>query len=160
VLIKLLNAIKKEREEKELLQNQIKKDKPKVIFANAVSESDETISIGDLAKILSGNGLHVGQNRLFEQMRMYGFLIKRGKSKDVPTQLSMDLNLLKLVETAYLRPNGRITISKITKVTGYGQQYFVNFFANKNCTLNKSRVQNTLFEEFNQQEVGEENADQ
>lgn len=125
--IKVLTALKAEREEKERLQVQVKEDKPKVVFANAVSVSDGTILIGELAKILKGNGFDIGQNRLFERLRQEGFLIKRkGTDYNAPTQMAMELGLFKVKETAITHSDGHVTISKTTKVTGKGQQYFIN----------------------------------
>ena len=127
--IKLLTALKEERQEKERLQLQVAQDKPKVVFADAVSVSDGTILIGELAKILKGNGIEIGQNRLFERLRQDGFLIKRkGTDYNAPTQKAMELGLFKVKETAITHSDGHVTISKTTKVTGKGQQYFVNYF--------------------------------
>ncbi|GHU24889.1 hypothetical protein FACS189472_17960 [Alphaproteobacteria bacterium] len=104
VLIDMLNAIKKEREEKEQLQNKIDDDKPKVVFANAVSATKDTILIRDLAKILKGNGIEIGEKRLFEQLRRNGFLIKKdGADFNSPTQKSMELGLFTLTENVIER---------------------------------------------------------
>lgn len=127
--IKVLTALKEERQAKERLQHQAEVDKPKVVFADAVSVSDGTILIGELAKILKGNGIEIGQNRLFERLRQDGFLIKRkGTDYNAPTQKAMELGLFKVKETAITHSDGHVTISKTTKVTGKGQQYFVNYF--------------------------------
>ncbi|WP_128426308.1 phage antirepressor [Gudongella oleilytica] len=129
VWIKVLTALKEERQAKERLQLQTEVDKPKVVFADAVSVSDGTILIGELAKILKGNGIDIGQNRLFERLRQDGFLIKRkGTDYNAPTQKAMELGLFKVKETAITHSDGHVTISKTTKVTGKGQQYFVNYF--------------------------------
>lgn len=129
--IKLLTALKEERQEKEHLQLQAAEDKPKVVFADAVSVSDGTILIGELAKILKGNGMDIGQNRLFERLRQDGFLIKRkGTDYNAPTQKAMELGLFRVKETAITHSDGHVTISKTTKVTGKGQQYFINYFLN------------------------------
>ncbi|MDT8900248.1 phage antirepressor [Anaeroselena agilis] len=127
--IQLLTTLKQERQEKARLQLQAVEDKPKVVFADAVSVSDGTILIGELAKILKGNGVDIGQNRLFERLRQDGFLIKRkGTDYNAPTQRSMELGLFRVKETAITHSDGHVTISKTTKVTGKGQQYFVNYF--------------------------------
>jgi len=127
--IKLLTALKTERQEKERLQIQSEQDKPKVVFADAVTVSDTAILIGELAKILKGNGIDIGQNRLFERLRQEGFLIKRkGTDYNAPTQIAMELGLFKVKETAITHSDGHVTISKTTKVTGKGQQYFINRF--------------------------------
>ena len=127
--IKVLTALKEERQAKERLQLQAEADKPKVVFADAVSVSDGTILIGELAKILKGNGIEIGQNRLFERLRQDGYLIKRkGTDYNAPTQKAMELGLFKVKETAITHSDGHVTISKTTKVTGKGQQYFINYF--------------------------------
>lgn len=130
--VKLIRTLQQERQEKELLQNQIERDKPKVIFADAVAASESDVLIGELAKILKGNGIEVGQNRLFERLRRDGFLIKRrGLDYNAPTQRAMDLGLFKIKETSITHSDGHISISKTTKVTGKGQQFFVNYFLSK-----------------------------
>jgi anti-repressor protein len=127
--IKVLTALKEERAAKERLQLEAIENKPKVIFADAVSVSEGTILIGELAKILKGNGIEIGQNRLFERLRQDGYLIKRkGTDYNAPTQRAMELGLFKVKETAITHSDGHVTISKTTKVTGKGQQYFINLF--------------------------------
>lgn len=92
--IKLIRTLQQERREKFILQDQIKKDKPKVIFCDAVAASDSDILIGEMAKVLRGNGVDIGQNRLFERLRKEGFLIRRkGSDHNIPTQKSMNLGL-------------------------------------------------------------------
>ncbi len=135
--IKVLTALKEERAAKERLQIQAEEDKPKVVFADAVSVSDGAILIGELAKILKGNGVEIGQNRLFEKLRQDGYLIKRqGTDYNAPTQRAMELGLFKVKETAITHSDGHVTISKTTKVTGKGQQYFINLFLGKGVTEN------------------------
>ena len=127
--IKVLTALKDERAAKERLQLEAAKNEPKVVFADAVSVSSGTILIGELAKILKGNGIEIGQNRLFEKLRQDGYLIKRqGTDYNAPTQRAMELGLFKVKETAITHSDGHVTISKTTKVTGKGQQYFINLF--------------------------------
>ena len=125
--IKVLTALKDERIAKERLQLEAVKNEPKVVFADAVSVSSGTILIGELAKILKGNGIEIGQNRLFEKLRQDGYLIKRqGTDYNAPTQRAMELGLFRVKETAITHSDGHVTISKTTKVTGKGQQYFIN----------------------------------
>ena len=125
--IKVLTALKDERTAKERLQLEAAQNEPKVVFADAVSVSSGTILIGELAKILKGNGIEIGQNRLFEKLRQDGYLIKRqGTDYNAPTQRAMELGLFKVKETAITHSDGHVTISKTTKVTGKGQQYFIN----------------------------------
>ncbi len=135
--IKVLTALKEERTAKERLQLEATENKPKVIFADAVSVSDGTILIGELAKILKGNGIEIGQNRLFEKLRQDGYLIKRkGTDYNAPTQKAMELGLFRVKETAITHSDGHVTISKTTKVTGKGQQYFINLFLGRGVINN------------------------
>lgn len=105
----------------------VEAQRPKVIFADAVSASDTDILIGDLAKLLNQNGHNIGQNRLFERLRKEGYLISRkGNSYNTPTQKAMELGLFRIKETAITHVDGRTTINKTPKVTGKGQLYFIN----------------------------------
>lgn len=111
------------------LEAQIEADKPKVLFANAVSASQTSILVGDLAKLISQNGFKIGANRLFAWLRDNSYLIKRrGNSWNMPTQRSMDMKLFEIKETTVTHADGHISISKTVKVTGKGQQYFINKF--------------------------------
>lgn len=103
--------------------------KPKALFADAVATSKQSILIGELAKVLKGNGVKgMGQNRLFGWMRENGYLMKRGGHKNMPTQKAMELGLFEVKETSVTHSDGHVTISMTPKVTGKGQQYFVNKF--------------------------------
>ena len=105
----------------------LEEQKPKVIFADAVAASKSTILIGELAKILKANGLDTGQNRLFELLRRDGYLINRkGTDYNMPTQKSMDLGLMVIKESVINQPDGSIRVNKTPKITGKGQQYFIN----------------------------------
>ena len=111
---------------------QIAEMQPKVIFADAVSGSSHTILIGELAKILRQNGVDTGQKRLFETLRNEGYLVRRkGSDYNMPTQRSMELGLFEIKETAVCHSSGHTTVSKTPKVTGKGQQYFLNRFLHK-----------------------------
>ena len=106
---------------------------PKALFADSVAASHTTILIGELAKILRGNGINIGANRLFQWMRDQGYLISRkGTDYNMPTQRSMNLGLFKIKESTITHSNGSVSISKTTKVTGKGQQYFINKFMKMN----------------------------
>lgn len=107
---------------------QIERMKPKEIFADAVAASHTSILIGELAKLLKQNGVETGQRRLFTWMRDNGYLIKGGSSRNMPTQKGMELGLFEIKETTINNPDGSIRISRTTKVTGKGQQYFINKF--------------------------------
>ena len=108
----------------------IEEMRPKAIFADAVSASNQTILVGELAKILRQNGIvGMGQNRLFEILRNRGYLIKGNRSdKNMPTQRSLEMGLFEIKETAVTHSDGHVTVNKTPKVTGKGQQYFINLF--------------------------------
>ena len=129
--IKLLTKLKEEKEARKKLEEKIEEDKPKVLFADAVSSSNTSILIGDLAKILKQNGYNTGQKRLFEILRDEGFLMKSGSSRNMPTQKAMEMKLFEVKETTINNPDGSIRITKTTKVTGVGQRYFINYFLAK-----------------------------
>lgn len=129
-LAELLKQAADQLEQKDI---QIKKLEPKALFADTVSASDDTILIGELAKILKGKGVNIGQNRLFKWMRDNGYLINRkGSDRNIPTQKSMELGLFKIKETVINHPDGKPSIRKTSKVTGKGQQYFVDKFVAQN----------------------------
>lgn len=114
------------------LEAQIEADKPKVIFADAVSASKSSCLIGELAKLLKQNGIDIGQNKLFQWLRSNGYLIsRRGESWNQPTQKSMQLGLFELKKTNINHADGHTTVNTTTKVTGKGQQYFINKFLNQ-----------------------------
>ena len=128
-LIKLATELKEEKEARQQAEASLQVAKLKVLFADAVSASDSTILIGDLAKILKQNGHPIGQKRLFNWMREQGYLIKRaGADYNSPTQRAMEMGLFKIKETAISHSDGHVSVSKTTKVTGKGQQYFINKF--------------------------------
>lgn len=128
-LIKLAINLKEEREKRLLAESKIINDKPKVVFADAVTTSKSSILVGELAKLLRQNGVEMGQNRLFDWLRNNGYLIKRkGTDYNMPTQYSMELVLFEIKETSITRGDGHTTISKTSKVTGRGQVYFINKF--------------------------------
>ena len=108
---------------------QIERMRPKEIFADAVATSNTSILIGDLAKLLRQNGVETGQKRLFSWMRENGYLIKRnGADWNMPTQKAMEMGLFEVKESAVNNPDGSVRINKTTKITGKGQQYFINKF--------------------------------
>lgn len=110
------------------LQIENEEMKPKAIFADAVATSDTSILIGDLAKLIKQNGTDIGQKRLFERMRNDGYLIKKGTSKNMPTQVAMEKGLFEVKERVINNPDGSTRITRTTKVTGKGQIYFINMF--------------------------------
>ena len=131
-MIKVLTALKEEREQRKALESKVETDRPKVLFADAVSASDSTILVGDLAKLISQHGVDIGQRRLFQWMRDNGYLIRReGTDRNMPTQRAMELGLFSIKETAITCPDGQIRVTKTVRVTGKGQQYFINKFLDK-----------------------------
>lgn len=127
-IINLATQLKEEQEQRKHLQEENEQMKPKALFADAVSTSNSSILIGQLAKILKQNGVEIGQNRLFAWMREHGYLGKRGSNRNVPTQRAVAQDLFKTKETAVTHADGHTTIQITTKVTGKGQQYFINKF--------------------------------
>lgn len=115
------------------LEHKIEQDKPKTIFADAVSTSRTSILIGDLAKLICQNGVQIGQKRLFEWMRQNNFLIKSGSSRNMPMQRYVEQGLFEIKESNVQNPDGSVRITKTTKVTGKGQIYFVNQFLRGNA---------------------------
>lgn len=133
MVMKRALEIANKKVEKLKLENQ--QMQPKALFADSVAASHTTILIGELAKILRGNGINIGANRLFQWMRDQGYLISRkGTDYNMPTQRSMNLGLFKIKESTITHSNGSVSISKTTKVTGKGQQYFINKFMKLNET--------------------------
>ena len=126
--IKLLTTLKEERAARLALEAQAEADKPKVLFADAVSASHTSILVGDLAKLLRQNGVEIGQNRLFSFLREKGYLCSQGERYNLPTQRSMDRGWFQVKETTINQPNGSVRITRTVKVTGKGQQYFINLF--------------------------------
>ena len=127
--IKAFTALKEERAQRKALESQIEKDAPKVLFANAVAASHTSILTGELAKLLKQNGVEIGQNRLFAWLRDNGYLIRRkGSDYNMPTQKSMEMELFEVKERTINDPNGSVRVIKTPKVTGKGQQYFINKF--------------------------------
>lgn len=110
---------------------QIERMKPKEIFADAVSASETSILVGDLAKLISQNGYKIGQKRLFEWLRTNNFLIKCGSSRNMPQQRFVEQGLFEVKESNIQNPDGSVRITRTTKVTGKGQIYFVNKFLQK-----------------------------
>lgn len=127
----ILVAQKKIAERDRIIEQQrmkIEADKPKTIFADAVSASHTSILIGDLAKLICQNGVQTGQKRLFQWMRDNGYLMKTGASYNMPMQRYIEQGLFEIKESNVQNPDGSVRITRTTKVTGKGQLYFVNKF--------------------------------
>lgn len=128
-IIRLATSLKEERAKTAALEAQAAVDAPKILFADAVAASKTSILVGELAKILRQNGVDIGQNRLFAWLRDKGYLIKRqGTDYNMPTQYSMEIGLFEIKETAITHSDGHTSVSKTPKVTGKGQQYFIDMF--------------------------------
>lgn len=123
--IKLLQALKAEQERRKEAEAIAEAQRPKALFADAVAASDNSILVGELAKILRQNGVETGQNRLFRWMRDNGYIMRY---TNVPTQYSMERGLMEVKERAINNPDGSVRITQTIKVTGKGIVYFVNKF--------------------------------
>ncbi len=129
LLIQVATQLKDEREQRRLLEEQHNLNKPKILFAESVESSRQSILVGDLAKLIKQNGYDIGQNRLFDWLRENEYLISRkGDSYNMPTQKSMNMKLFEVKESTHINPDGSTRITKTPKVTGKGQIYFINKF--------------------------------
>lgn len=129
-IIQLATTLKEERSKRKALEAQAEADKPKVLFADAVATAKTSILVGELAKLLKQNGVRdMGQNRLFSWLRDKGYLIRRsGTDYNMPTQRAMELGLFEIKETVISHADGHTSTTKTPKVTGKGQQYFIDRF--------------------------------
>lgn len=134
-IINLATQLKDEQAKTAALTADNETMKPKALFADAVATSHTSILIGDLAKLIRQNGVDIGQNRLFAWLRDHGYLISKGDRRNMPTQRAMDLELFDIKERTFQNPDGSVRITKTTKVTGKGQQYFINKFLQKEITV-------------------------
>lgn len=127
--IRLLTELKKEQEKNARQAAELEAAKPKVVFAEAVATSKTSILVGELAKLIKQNGIDIGQNRLFEWLRVNKYLISRkGSDYNLPTQRSMQQGLFEIKESSHVNGDGVNIVTKTPKVTGKGQQYFINRF--------------------------------
>ena len=141
-LIQLATTIKEERAKRQLAEAENQKNKPKVLFADSVEASSDSILIGELAKLICQNGFSIGQNRLFDWLRNNNYLIKRGERRNQPTQYSMDLGLMDIKKRTIDNPDGSIRTTVTTKITGKGQIYFINkFLGGNNWEYNQRKKQ-------------------
>lgn len=130
-LLATVQKLKEEQEQRKALEVKVEKQKPLVNFANAVSTSEDSILIGDFAKLMSQNGVKIGQNRLFEWLRQKGFLISRkGESWNMPKQEYLDKGLFEVKESTVKASGGLVKLYRTTKITGKGQVYFSNLILN------------------------------
>ena len=119
-------------------QKQLETQKPLVVFAEALQISNHCVLIGELAKILKQNGVEIGQNRLFEFLRSKNYLMSKGEQRNLPTQRSLEMQLFEVKTTTINNPDGSIRVSKTTKVTPRGQEYFINKFISERNKLLKA----------------------
>ena len=129
VLIRLATELKDEREARRALESKVAKDAPKVMFAQAVEQAENSILVGDLAKLIKQNGTDIGQKRLFERLRAEGYLGTRGENYNMPTQRAMEMQLFRISERTINNPDGSVRLTRTVKVTGKGQVYFINRYA-------------------------------
>ena len=131
-IIQLATTLKDEQQKRKALEAQAEENRPKVLFADSVAASHTSILIFDLAKILKQNGVEIGGHRLFDWMRKNGYLVRRdGNDHNMPTQRSMEMGLFEVKETTVSHSDGHISVNKTPKVTGKGQQYFINLILSK-----------------------------
>ena len=133
VLIVAQETLKRKEQRLIEVESKIQQDAPKVLFADAVSTSQRSCLIAELAKILQQNGVNIGQNRLFSWLRDNGYLCQKGQYYNQPTQKSMELGLFEIKQTTITKPDGTVLVTTTTKVTGKGQIYFVNKFLGKDA---------------------------
>jgi anti-repressor protein len=131
IAIAAFTQLKEERARRLALETQSAIDRPKVLFADSVAASKQSILVGELAKLLKQNGVEVGQNRLFERLRKEGYLCSVGTQRNMPTQRAMELGIMEIKERSVMNPDGSTIITKTPKITGKGQVYFVNRFCAK-----------------------------
>lgn len=143
-IIRLANNLKEERAKRQELEAENRELAPKALFADAVAASNNTMLVGELAKLLASNGISIGQNRLFAWLRGNGYLMKDGSWKNMPTQRSMDMGLFVVKETAITHADGHVTLSRTPKVTGKGQRYFVGRFLDSSEAAFDSSIRKML----------------
>ena len=131
-MIKVFTELKKEKETRQALEQQVKENQPKILFAEAVEGSSNSILVAQLATLLKQNGINIGQNRLFDWLREEGFLCKSGHRKNLPTQRAMDMKLFEVQERTISGSN-ETKVRFTTRVTGRGQIYFLNKFKNQSA---------------------------
>lgn len=132
LMIRAMEELKAERARANALAEKVERDAPKVLFAESVAASQHSILVFDLAKILRQNGVQIGGNRLFEWLRTNGYLIRRkGSDWNMPTQRAVEMGLFEIKETSVTHADGHVTVNKTPKVTGKGQQYFIDLFLRK-----------------------------
>lgn len=135
LIIRLAEEVKAERArtaeltaKNTALEAKIEEDRSKVIFAEAVDASKDCILIRELAKLIAQNGIKIGEKRLYQWFRDHDFLCKYGESWNLPQQRFIEQGLFEIKKSVVTNANGTQIVKPTTKVTGKGQQYFVNGF--------------------------------
>ena len=128
-IIQLATNLKREQERRRALENKVKDDAPKVLFADSVTTAKTSILVGQLAKLITQNGHQIGQNRLFAWLRDNGYLSRRkGADWNMPCQQYVEAGLFEIKESTHTQPDGVVRITRTPKVTGKGQIYFLSKF--------------------------------
>lgn len=127
-MIKVLTRLKDEQDARKAAEAKIEADKPKVLFAESLQVSQDSVLVADLAKLIKQNGVDIGEIRMFQWLRDNGYLIKSGSEKNMPTQRSMEMKLFEIRVSTRQGSDGTPRIQRTPKVTGKGQVYFMNKF--------------------------------
>lgn len=135
-IIKIAQALKEERARRLELEAQAEADAPRVAFSKSVECSKDCIPVGDMAKIMKQDGIDIGRTRLFRELREDDFLMKEGRSKNMPTQYSMNNKLFEIKETTKSEPDGEVRLFRTPMVTSVGQRVLLNFYKNKRAAEN------------------------
>ena len=130
-LIQLATKLKTEQTARIEAETKLTLAQPKVLFADSVAASQQSILIGDMAKIINQSGVDIGAKRLFVWLRENGYLMKSTEAYNMPTQKARELNIIEIKEGTHINPDGSVRLTKTTKITGKGQIYFINKFLNE-----------------------------
>ena len=130
-LLTIAQNWKREQDLRIAAEEKIEKDKPLVLFAESLQISEDSILVADLAKLLKQKGIEVGEVRLFRYLRENGYLIKTGTEYNMPTQRSMELQIMEIKTGHRGSSDGTIKLTRTPKITTKGQVYFINKFLSK-----------------------------
>lgn len=115
--------------EKLQIEHQNAKLQPKAAFADCIMQSNDCISVGEMANILKQNGLFKrGRNALYEWMRWNGYLLSRGARYNLPSQKSMSLGIMKIAESIQ-SVREQVFINRKAVITPHGQKFFIKTFS-------------------------------
>ncbi len=128
--IAAFTQLRDERARRIALEAEVKANSSRVLFAQSVEASSQSILVGELAKLMRQNGVEIGQNRLFERLRADGFLCSVGSQRNMPTQRSMEMGLMEIKERSIANPDGTVRLTLTPKILGRGQVYFINRYRN------------------------------